>query len=314
MTSPSQFLDRLRLRHLRLIEMIDRHSSLRVIAEHLNVSQPALSQMVKDLEHAFDADLVTRSARGVSLTAAGQLALQRARSGLASIDHLARELQTDETPVLRIGTNPALLIHTFPGALRRLHAAHPRMRFHIRAGMESTMMQALTDGILDCYIGVVDWNRVQSRLSARLDHRPLDRSPLSLACRPGHPLAGRRDLKGGELLQYPWALPRVGSNNRVKVETAFRQLGFTPPAPMIELEGDPNAFLEIASTVDVIVCVPWLSLAPHLHAGAVCALTPVDFELEPVSVEFVTLVQDADTATITALRAAVTETMRARQP
>ena len=73
------YIDRLRIRHLKLLEMIESHDSLRTIAEVLNTSQPALSQLVRDLENAFDASLVKRSARGVSLTPAGRLALQRVR-------------------------------------------------------------------------------------------------------------------------------------------------------------------------------------------------------------------------------------------
>jgi DNA-binding transcriptional LysR family regulator len=115
MSYSPQHLDRLRLRHLRLLEMIDEHGSLRAVGALLNLTQPAVSQMVKDLEYAFDVTLIDRSVRGVTLNAAGKIALQRARSGLASLDHLARELQSDQTPMLRIGANSAMLFSNPPG-------------------------------------------------------------------------------------------------------------------------------------------------------------------------------------------------------
>ncbi len=85
-------LDRLRLRHLRLRELIDRHRTLRAVGGVLKLTQPENSQMVKDLEHAFGVRLVERSARGVTLTPVGELALQRTRSGLAAFDHLGKEV------------------------------------------------------------------------------------------------------------------------------------------------------------------------------------------------------------------------------
>ena len=57
--------DRLRLRHMRLLQLIEEKGSLRAVAEQLNLSQPAVSVMLRDLEDAFKAVLVHRSARGV---------------------------------------------------------------------------------------------------------------------------------------------------------------------------------------------------------------------------------------------------------
>ncbi len=111
-------LDRLRLRHLRLLELIETHRSLRAVADQLGLTQPAVSQMVKDLEFAFGATLVERSVRGVELTGVGRLALQRSRSGLAAFHTLAAELDEGLPPVLQVGTNPAMMFHLIPAALK----------------------------------------------------------------------------------------------------------------------------------------------------------------------------------------------------
>lgn len=66
---------RLRLHHLRLMELIEKHGSLRAVAEQLNLTQPAVPQMVKELELAFGATLGGHSVRGVTLIHPGRLAL-----------------------------------------------------------------------------------------------------------------------------------------------------------------------------------------------------------------------------------------------
>ena len=97
MAKASNRIDGLRLRHLRVLELIDEHRSLRAVGQVLNRTQPAVSQMVKDLEYAFGVELVARSVRGVGLTPAGRVALERARSGLTSLDHLLAELKSAES-------------------------------------------------------------------------------------------------------------------------------------------------------------------------------------------------------------------------
>ncbi len=302
MTDRDIFLDRLRLRHLRLLVLIDQHKSLRSIAEGLNLSQPALSQMVKDLEHAFGTALVRRSARGVSLTPAGRLAMDRARTGLATFDHLARELQRDETPILRIGTNPAMLLHVIPRALRIMNTGTAPLRFHIRADMESVMTRALQEGQIDCYLGVVDWHDDQALHSDVLRHEPMVRtSELTLVCSAGHPLAGR-NVTAEELLNWPWALQQVGSNNRLRVEMAFRRLGLAPPVETVMMQADPNAFMQLITQVDLIAPVPAMAIGPYLRNEAVVPVTPPELSFAPQSLDFVTLAQNSDTEPVRIFR------------
>lgn len=308
MTFSPQHLDRLRLRHLRLLDLIDRHRSLRAVGTVLNLTQPAVSQMVKDLEYAFGVTLVERSVRGVELSATGQLALQRVRSGLASFDHLVGELQADQPPVLRIGTNPALMFQLLPAALRRLDAGRARLRFSLRAGIVSDMMRALWDGEFDCYVGRVDWDQVPRSMAAVLRHDPLVRTDLVVACSVLHPLARRRNLTVSDLADWPWALPPTDSNNRIALEAALRNHGLSIPAPVVEIAADPNALMILARQVNLLICVPRLAIDTHVAADALCALELPDLQLPPVQICFLTLAEHEDMAPLRALRQALAET------
>jgi DNA-binding transcriptional LysR family regulator len=305
MTHSPRHLDRLRLRHLRLLELIGEHRSLRAVASVLNLTQPAVSQMVKDLEYAFGVTLVERSVRGVSLSSAGELALQRARSSLATIDHLASELQSGLLPVVRIGTNPAIMFQLLPEALNHLNAGEVNMRFAIRAGMAGDMMRALWDGELDCYVGRLDWDQLPPHMAALLCHDPLISTELVLACSRSHPLATRQKLSVRDLGEWPWALPPADSNNRVALETALRNHGLPGPITSVEIAADPNALISLAKQMNLLICIANLALDKNLEAEELCVLDLPDLRLPPIQIGFVTLAENEEMATVQALRAAL---------
>lgn len=286
-------IERLRLRHLKLLEMVESHDSLRAIAEVLNTSQPALSQLVRDLENAFSASLINRSARGVSLTAAGQLALQRCRQALATIDHLAEELQIGEIPTLRIGTNPVLLHdEAFPTAFANMFAEGATVRYKISSARERLMVQALTDGEIDCYLGIVNWDRMPSRSAIDLSYESLGRTPLTIICSREHPLLSREPLFAEELLEWQWALQPDGSYHRNLLENAFRNIDLRTPSPVVEVSSDPFALVQLIARTQLLACIPDTTIARAGSDGLVKRLSACDLNIEASNIQFVTLTQN----------------------
>ena len=305
MTYSPQRLDGLRLRHLRLLELIDEHQSLRAVGICLNRTQPAVSQMVKDLEYALGVELVERSVRGVALSAAGRLALQRARSGLAAFDHLVEELHTEQSPVLRVGTNPALMFQFLPTALRVLDAENVNVRFRLQNGIVGDMLHALWNGDLDCYVGRVDWDRMPDSMISVLRYDPLIQTDLVLACSTRHPLAGRADVGISDILDCSWVLPPADSNNRIALDAGLRRLGVACPTPIMEIASDPGALTILARELDVITCVPRLMLDTHIAAGELHALDLPSLVLPPIQIGFVTLAEHEGMASLRILRKAL---------
>ncbi len=305
MAHSPQRLDGLRLRHLRLLELVDEHQSLRAVGAILNRTQPAVSQMLKDLEYALGVTLVERSVRGVTLSPAGRLALQRTRSGLASFDHLVAELGAKQSPILRVGTNQALIFRVLPAAMSLLGAENASMRFKLRTGIVGEMLQSLWDGELDCYVGRVDWELMPHKMISVLRHDPLLRTDLVLACSIRHPLAGRRDLEIAELADWTWVLPPEDSNNRIALETEFRNHGVSGPVPMMEIASDLGALMILAREMDVLTCVPRLVLDTHIAAGELCVLNLPSLKLPPIQIGFVTLAEHEDMTALQLLRHAL---------
>lgn len=294
MATSLQHIERLRLRHFRLLELIEKHRSLRAVAGVLNLTQPAVSQMVKDLEFAFGVELVVRSVRGVVLSDAGWLALQRTRSGLATFEHLTGELLSNQTMMLRVGTNPALTFEWIPDVLRRLHLNQSPGRFSFRTGIVGDMTQALWEGELDCYVGRVDWDRLPHRMASELLHTPLTQTDLVLACSTSHPLAQAGTVSVEEIVKWPMVLPNDESNNRVALETELRNHGVSVPHPIVEIAADPNALMIFARQLGALTCVPHMALNRQIESGEMCALSVPNLVLSPIQIGFVTLAEHAE--------------------
>ncbi len=292
MAEVSLHRERLRLRHLRLLDLIDRHRSLRAVAETLNLTQPAVSQMVKDLEHAFGVALVDRSVKGAVLTPKGVHALQRARAGLAIFDHLSSELAggSDGTLLLRIGTNPALTYHVLPRALALMEEpSETPVRFAIRSGVVGDMTQQLLDGTIDCYVGRMDWEHVPQAMAPLLHLTPVLETEFVIVCSDRHPLAGRAEVGARELLDWPWALTTLDTNNRRTLDAAFRDRGLTPPMPAVEIKADPYALLAMTQHLDMLTCIPRAAFVGLNQSGHFRALCAPDLRLAPIQTVFLTL-------------------------
>lgn len=310
MAHSPQHLDRLRLRHLRLMELIEAHGSLRAVAEQLSLTQPAVSQMVKDLEFAFGSVLVERSVRGVTLTATGRLALQRARSGLATFQTLAQELDEGLPPVLRIGTNPAMMFNVIPAALRMTRDDAAPVRYALRSGLAMDMTRALWDGEINAYVGRIDWEVVPSEMKKSLRHAHLFETDLVVVCAQDHPLAQKAKVTPADLEAATWALPPENSKNRMGLAAAFRNAGLSEPQIAVEVAADPHGLMTILREMPLLAVVPRLVLdAPDARRPLV-TLAADFLRLPPIEVGFLTLVEHEHVIGLAAFRAALSAASR----
>ena len=305
MAHSPQHLDRLRLRHLRLLELINEHRSLRAVAEQLSLTQPAVSQMVKDLEFAFGALLVDRSVRGVELTQVGRLALQRARSGLAAFHTLAAELDEGLPPTLHIGTNPAMMFHMMPLALRKARSSGQDVRYALRTGLANDMTRALWDGDINAYVGRVDWEVVPPEMKQSLRHVHLYETDLVVVASTAHPLAGRARLTPDDLRDATWALPPEDSKNRMGLSAAFRNNGLPEPRIAVEVAADPNGLMNILREMPLLAVIPRMVLNTPAAGTQLVALDADFLHLPPVEVGFLTLIEHEHLIGLAAFREAL---------
>lgn len=253
-------VDHLRLRQFRLLDLIDKHRSLRAVAEQMNLTQPAVSQMLKELETALQTKLVDRTARGAQLNRAGHNAWQRVRSSLAMLDQLFSDMNRAQPAKLRIGANPAVLPRIIPKIISSVRQHDPAMYFHVCTGLVDNMVEQLLAGKIDLYIGRVDWSNISAEDAERLHTETLTQMSLTVVSSPTHHLAQIDSVTVDDLYNSGWILQAEGTNLRYMIESAFRACGCPGPKAMIEVETDPQALIHLAIQLNLLAAVPHILL------------------------------------------------------
>ncbi|MEA2778461.1 MAG: LysR family transcriptional regulator, hca operon transcriptional activator [Rhodospirillaceae bacterium] len=141
------------LRHLRYFVAVAEEGSLTLAAERrLHTAQPSLSRQIRDLESEVGVRLLTRSARGVELTAAGRVFLDHARLALAQVDaarEAARRTGMPAKPMFALGFLTGQEMDWLPEAMGILRDELPNIEVTVSSQYSPELADALIRGKLD---------------------------------------------------------------------------------------------------------------------------------------------------------------------
>jgi len=175
------------LRHLRCFVAVAEELHFGRAAQRLHLSQPPVSQAIKELETELGQRLFERNSRRISLTPAGEDALGDARAVLARTDALrsrGREAALGQGGRLAIGFISLAAYAYLPEVLRRFTADFPNVRLALTESTTDQMLGDLDNGALD--IGCLF---ASTTLPATLAYQATNRDPLIVALPEAHPLA-----------------------------------------------------------------------------------------------------------------------------
>jgi DNA-binding transcriptional LysR family regulator len=204
----------------------------------VNISQPAASRMIAEMEALFDAPLCERLARGVRLTPLGQSLARHGRSVLLQLVEAEREISD-----LRDGRGGSAALGAVSGpaidlaapAITKLRAVYPRIELTIKIDASNVLARDLLASRLDFIIA-----RVPDDLNPRLfDCHTIGVEEACLIVRRGHPLAGRGPVSVSELGAYEWVIQPRGTPLRRTIETMF----LTDNVPMPERLSNTTSLL-----------------------------------------------------------------------
>jgi len=140
------------LKHLRYFEALARHGHFGRAANACAISQPALSQQIKELESMLGAPLVERSSRQIRLTALGEDFVDRARKILLEVDELGDLVRSAQSAVggrLRLGIIPTVAPYLLPGMIKALSQRFPDLDVQPRESITQTLIADLLESRLD---------------------------------------------------------------------------------------------------------------------------------------------------------------------
>lgn len=168
-------------------------------ARRLQLSQPAVSQQIRELEDSLGASLFERRGRGLLLTPAGERLRTMARPLLREVKQLESELaHYRDVPqgVLRVGASTTLGVYMLPFALGRFTEQHPGVRISLQVADVEMLVRHLNEGEAD--LAVLEVDLPPGRLHG-WDKTPLMEDELRLIARPDHPWARQGGVSLDEL-------------------------------------------------------------------------------------------------------------------
>jgi LysR family hydrogen peroxide-inducible transcriptional activator len=181
-------------------------------SERCNISQPSLSQQIKNLESELGHKLFHRLGRRAVLTEVGQVFLERVRQILLAVEDASKELRDSPTfeRRIRVGAVPTLAPYLLPPVLERCHALYPNLMVHIHEDFRPDLVRSVAEGYLD--LAIIPQPVKDRQLSVEV----LYTEPLLLVVGKGHRLATKPAITAPDLANESFVL--LGHANTLSME------------------------------------------------------------------------------------------------
>ena len=224
---PREYQYPFELRHLVYFREVARQLHFRKAAATLAIAQPALSRAIAQLETALDSDLLNRTRRGVEITPAGKLLLERIQPLLRSLAAIPAELHAlagGQVGHVRVAFTGLAMATVLPRILREFHQRHPGIRLELTESPTSAQLAALQAGDVECGFFHPDAPTPGLRTHVLLREGNGVLLPVT------HPLAKRTTLRLQDLAATPFVLfPRMHNPGFYdRILGAFATAGVTP--------------------------------------------------------------------------------------
>jgi DNA-binding transcriptional LysR family regulator len=231
------------LRQLEYFVAVAEEASFTRAAQRVHISQSGVSAQIRQLERELGAELLDRSGRAVTMTAAGAAALGPARAALASVEAL-RQAVDEVTGLVRgrlsVGMVSGCTITELFDALAVFHAAHPGVELALYEDSSDRLIEAVRDGTTDlALVGAA------GGLPEGVAGLSIVSEPIVAAVPPDHPLASAESVPLAKLCGYPLVCMPRGTGIRAVLDGACAAAGLRPE---IGLEASaPAAVADLAA-------------------------------------------------------------------
>ena len=242
----------LKLSHLRLILAISDSGQVSAAAEALNISQPAASRMLHEVETILKAPLCQRVAKGMEMTRFGEAMAKRSRSILLEIREANREiaeLRSGYGGSVNMGSVTAPAIGLSVPAIKRVRQMYPAIQINVHVETSNILARELLSARYDFVIG-----RIPDDLNPRhFEARPLGVERSCLMVRTGHPLLDVPHPSLEDLRRHEWVFQPQGALLRRTVERLFIDSNVPLPENIVST---PSVLLTMALVVQSNAIAP----------------------------------------------------------
>lgn len=233
-------------RRLQVFHAVAKHLSFTKAAEALFMSQPAVTAQIRQLEEHLNTRLFDRGQGRITLTAAGQMALDYAERILelsAELDHRLQSAGGQIAGSLLIGASTTIADYLLPRVLGAYKARHPAVVPQLFVANSEAVQNRVAERSLD--IGFIEGDSHLPLLAADV----CCNDELQVTCAPSHPLARLDRVAPGALAQHAHISREPGSGTREVIDHYLQTAGVAPDALQRAMElGSPEAMKGLLAT------------------------------------------------------------------
>ena len=225
------------------------------VSESLNVTQPAVSKQIIELERIVGVPIVTRDKNRLRLTAIGVRLADHAKQILNQLDRAAFDLEAMASGIsgsVSIGAVSSVAPILLPETIALFKNNTPDVSVSVTEGHFVGLFPELETGAIDILIARI-W---QPQELPGIMQKTLYSEPILVVTGRSNPLARKTNLLWSDVVTFPWILPPANSVARRAVDTLFAENALTPP-------GNTISSLSLTLNLEILNAMPAIGLLPQ---------------------------------------------------
>lgn len=245
----------LKLRHLRLLTLFAELGQVKLVADKLNVTQPAISKQLAEIEAGLGSAILTRSGNRLRFTSEGEALLRLAREVFHQIDHARYEIDAMRNGFsgkLVVGAVATVLPVLGPRLVIEMKQRAPNVSVTFVESTSDKLIPMLSKGDLDFAFSRI----MPAGLDATVfESQRLIEDPIVIVCGRGHPLSFRHPTSPADLAGMQWILPSSESSTFAALLAWMSEHGLSLPSGSVQSTS-------LATNVMLLQACPVLALMP----------------------------------------------------
>ena len=252
-------------RYLRIFVAVYDHMNMTLAAESLFISQPSVSQAIREMEDHYGTRLFERYPKKLYPTPEGDLLYAYARQILGLYSEAEEEIQfLSDRVTLRVGANISAGTVLIRKYINRFHETNPDVKIAVKVSGSSKLKKMIMDHEIDFAImedSIFDTNLIQE---------PFYHDRIVLVAAPENPLSGRKNLQFSDLRDSEFLLREKGVGVRDKFDYLM-MLNDISIEPLWE-SSNTRALINAVKEDYGIAVLPYLLVEEEIRSGQVCVL------------------------------------------
>lgn len=190
-------------------------------SEQLNISQPAVTKHIKNLEEQLGAPLFIRTKKGVVLNEYGEKIFLNVKNALILLDESEKQISEYKSMnkgTIKIGISTSLTRKYLIKHIEKFHKIYPNIIINISTDPTKDLIKQLKNGIIDLIIC-----KFPNFDDLELNYTKLGETKYIFIADENYKELSNRKVNISELVNYPILLQKYPSNSRMSVEKYFKQ-------------------------------------------------------------------------------------------